>query len=136
MTSPAQRTLALLRSEGWTAHVVEHWNPHAHVRQDFGGFADIIAYAPSRGVLAVQCTSGAHVSERVDKLCALPNVAAWLRAGCRVHVWGWRKAGDRGKRKLWDVRVVALALNASGGVVDFELSARDLEFVSSRVLKI
>ena len=36
--SPTARSLAWLRDGGWTAGVVERWNPGARVRQDFLGF--------------------------------------------------------------------------------------------------
>lgn len=42
-TSPTARTLRLLRGMGYQAFVVERWNPHVKRRQDFGGFADILA---------------------------------------------------------------------------------------------
>jgi hypothetical protein len=27
-----------------------------------------------------------------------------MSAGASIEVWGWRKTGDRGQRKLWQVR--------------------------------
>ena len=107
-TSPTQRTLKLLRSEGWTCGIVEHWNPHAHIRQDLGGFIDIVAWAPGRGVLAVQATSGPNVAARVTKIRGLASAAAWMASGARLEVWGWRKVGDRGKVKRWEVRRVVM----------------------------
>jgi hypothetical protein len=104
--TPTQRTLAKLREEGWTAAIVEKWNPHAKIRQDMGGFADILAWAPNRGVLAVQATSGSNVAAHVTKLCAVPTVPAWLLSPARLEIWGWRKVGPRGKRKVWEVRRV------------------------------
>ena len=42
-SSPTQRSLKLLRDEGYTAQVVERWNPHARVRQDLFGVIDTAA---------------------------------------------------------------------------------------------
>lgn len=106
--SPTSRTLAKLRAEGWNAWVVEKWNPHAHVRIDLGGFGDVLAWAPGRGILAVQCTSGSNVAARVAKIQALKQASEWVLSPARLEVWGWRKAGARGKRKLWECRVVPI----------------------------
>ena len=103
--TPTARTLALLRAEGWTCGVVEQTIPHTFIKRDLGGFLDIVAWAPGRGVMGIQATSGSNVASRVDKIRALPSADAWLRSGARLEVWGWRKAGDRGKRKTWQVTV-------------------------------
>ena len=39
--SPTARSLAHLRSLGYTARVVERWNPFAKIRQDLLGAAEI-----------------------------------------------------------------------------------------------
>ncbi|MGH9472434.1 MAG: hypothetical protein ACRD1M_06790 [Terriglobales bacterium] len=94
--SPAQRSLALLRRDGYLAAVTERWNQYAKVRQDLFGFIDIVAVRRDRpGVLAVQTTTGAHQGERVAKLSALPASAEWLAAGNAIEVHGWRKIAGR-----------------------------------------
>lgn len=108
-SKPTQRTLKKLRAEGWTCHIVEHFNHFSRVRQDFGGFADILAYKPGEsGVLAIQCCAdnGGDVSSHMKKLAPLPNVKAWLEAENRLEIWGWGLRGERGARKLWTLRVV------------------------------
>lgn len=120
-TSPTQRSLALLRSEGWTAHVVEHWNPHARIRQDVGGWVDILAYRPSEWrrmdgvfgaypaqIMGVQTTTASNMAARIAKMKDLPSPGLWKRAGGLVEVHGWAKKGPRGKRKTWQVRRVRL----------------------------
>jgi hypothetical protein len=102
--SPTARTLKLLRSEGWTCGVVEQTVPHTFIKRDLGGFIDVVAWAPGRGVLGVQTTSGSNVSARLDKIRALPSADAWMRSGAGLEVHGWRKVGERGKRKLWECR--------------------------------
>lgn len=103
--TPTQRSLKLLRSQGWTVAIVERWNSYARIRQDLFGFIDLLAVGPD-GTMAVQTTSGDHVAERVEKILAEPRARACAAAGWQIVVHGWRKVGDRGKRKLWDVRVV------------------------------
>lgn len=117
MTSPTQRTLAWLRKQGYTAAVVERWNPHAKVRQDLFGFVDIVSIHPQiQGLSGIQCTTTGHIPDRVRKILAEPRAKAWLTAGLSIHVIGWSKRGPRGKRKLWEptTRVVILSDFTSG----------------------
>jgi hypothetical protein len=108
--SPAARTLARLRKEGWTAQAVERFNAHAKVRRDLFGFIDVLAIRPGEPPLAVQATSGSNVAARLAKALALPALRTWLEAGCRFEVHGWAKKGPHGKRKLWDVTRRAVTL--------------------------
>lgn len=102
--TPTQRSLKQLRAEGWTAAVVEGWNPHAKVRQDLFGFIDILAIRDGE-TLAVQTTSGSHVSERVKKISNHINVGDVRKAGWFIHVHGWRK-NSKGR---WVLRVVDIS---------------------------
>lgn len=98
----------MLRAEGWLVAVVEKWNVHAKVRQNLFGFADLLAIKDGT-TLAVQTTSGSNMSHRIHKITA--NVAAtlWLRSPYRqIVVHGWRKCGARGKRKIWQCKVVSV----------------------------
>lgn len=88
--SPTQRTLQRLRDAGYLAEVVERWNPHARIRQDLFGFADVIGLRAGE-VLLVQATSGANVASRVRKIANHPNVGAVRDAGIRIEVHGWRR---------------------------------------------
>lgn len=104
-TSPTQRSLKLLRQEGWTCAVVERWNQFAKIRQDLFGFIDILAFKGDT-VLAVQSTSGDNVSKRIAKIRSTQAATLWAESPHRaIAVHGWRKAGARGKRKLWEVRL-------------------------------
>lgn len=109
-TSPTQRTLAALRQRGEVAQVVERFNQFARVRQDLFGFIDIVNLRGNR-IVGIQCTSGSAVSARVNKILASEHAPAWLNAGGLIEVWGWRKAGPRGARKLWQPRVVSIGLD-------------------------
>jgi 5-methylcytosine-specific restriction endonuclease McrA len=121
--SPTQRSLQLLRSEGWTTAIVEKWNQWARVRQDLFRFADLLAMGAGRGFLAVQSTTASNVSARREKLRQEPNVRVWLDAGGRILIQGWHKVGPRGKRKVWRCRNIWLAFR--GGVVVFSEIERD-----------
>jgi len=117
--SPTSRSLDYARRQGWHVAVVEKWNPHARIRQDAFGFADLLILDDDTGTLYVQATSGSNVSARLHKLEEMPQVEHALRSGNRVEVWGWRKV----KRKLksgalgaptWQLRRVPLELQTQG----------------------
>lgn len=112
-TSPTQRSLAKLRAEGFTAWIAERWNPFAKIRQDLGGFGDILAWKAGVGVLAIQTTTTAHQAARLAKIAGNPKAEEWIRAGAGLHVHGWvaRKVKRGGLAKRWDctVREVTLA---------------------------
>lgn len=112
--SPTQRTLRALRARGLPAAVVEHWNPHARVRQDLFGIIDILALDPARGVVGIQCT-GPNLASRVTKLSGQGASAtrAWLSTpGTRLEVWAWRRIKvRRGLRRMkWEPRIYELTL--------------------------
>lgn len=107
--TPTQRALADLREEGWTAQVVEKWNPYARIRQDLFGCIDIVAVKADGGILGVQACAGASHAARVTKAKAEPKLAVWLAAGGKFQVWSYAKRGARGKRKVWTRRVEELS---------------------------
>lgn len=99
--TPTQRSLKYLKEEGWTAAVVEKWNPHARIRQDLFGFIDILALKGPE-TIAVQTTSGSNMSARVKKIADSKHVTDVRKAGWGIHVHGWRK-NAQGR---WVLRVV------------------------------
>lgn len=118
MSSPTQRSLALLRKEGFVAQVVEKYNPYARVRVDLFGFIDIVAIkkecgkcAGINGVVGVQTTSAAHIMERVRKILSIPESKIWLECGNKIIVHGWSKKGAKDKRKLWSVNTKEVLLS-------------------------
>lgn len=117
-TSPTQRTLKLLRDQGFHAAVVEKWNPHAHVRQDLFGWIDIVGVHPMhKGVLGVQTTTGDHVGERIEKARGNPALIAWCLAGGTLAVHGWRKLKGR-----WEVRQIPVTtVDLCAGVVPWPM---------------
>jgi len=107
-TSPTQRSLKMMRADGWLCAIVEKYNSFIKVRQDLFGFADILCVKQNE-VLLIQTTSGSNVSERIKKIQALQAAEIWLDSPNRsIHVHGWRKAGPRGGVKKWECRVVKL----------------------------
>ena len=112
--TPTQRTLAALRADGYTAEVVEHWNPHARVRHDLFGIVDILAVR-GRETLAVQTTAGSGVSARIAKLTASPALPLLAAAGWRVQVHGWRRVKVKrgGRATRWDCRIVDMGASDS-----------------------
>ena len=109
-TSPTQRSLKLLRDRGYFVAIVEKWNPHAMIRQDLFGFADLLAVKNDE-ILLVQTTSGDNVAARVDKIRSNHLAAMWLSSPNRkVTVHGWRKIGPRWKQKTWQCREVEITV--------------------------
>lgn len=102
-SSPTQRTLAALKAAGYTAAVVEKWNPHARIRQDLFGFIDVLAIRENE-VLGVQACAGASASARVQKITEHENVAAVRKSGIRIEVHAWRKLVSG-----WACRVIDLS---------------------------
>jgi hypothetical protein len=105
--SPTARSLQHLRALGYTAEVVEKTIPHTFIKKDLWG-ADIIGLKASLPILAVQCTSGDHVANRIEKLRTAGFVELWRSVGAAIEVWGWSKQGPRGARKIWTLRREAL----------------------------
>jgi hypothetical protein len=101
--SPTARSLAHLRELGYRCEVVEKTIPRTFIKKDLWG-ADIVAVRAGSPLLAVQATTGAHVSARIQKLQVLGFIELWKSAGASIEVWGWKKQGPRGKRKTWTVR--------------------------------
>lgn len=102
MQSPTQSSLKLLRKNGYTAEVVEHWNPHVRRRKDLFGFIDIIAIKEGE-TLAVQTTSYKALSARKKKILEHENYEIVKKSGWRIVAHGWRKPKYR-----WEVKEIEL----------------------------
>ena len=97
MSSPTQRTLKILRDEGWLVAVVEKWNSHTKTRSDLYGFIDILAVRDNE-TLAIQATSYPNTSSREKKIKAHSNYTLVKQAKWRVEVWGWKKVAKTSKK--------------------------------------
>lgn len=104
-----QRSKIELEKRGYIAGKVEQaWNQYTKVRQDYCGFADIIAFHPEQNeTLAIQaCVGSGDVSKHLKKFADIPAVLYWiLQSSRRLEIWSWAKRGERGKRKTWTVVV-------------------------------
>ncbi len=116
--SPTTRTLAALRAQGMLCEVAERWNPHTRTRHDLFNFIDIVAVdTTARQIVAVQATAAAVQARRRKIVEECTDAArAWLHAGGRIEVWGWRKLKLKrgGKATRWTPRTI-------------EITAADLE---------
>ena len=105
MTSPTQRSVALLKQDGWEVAIVERWNPHVRIRQDLFGFADILAMKPGETPKLVQVTSSGWAS-RVAKILAEPRASLALQSGFEIEVHGWRKL--KSNRNRWTPKIIQI----------------------------
>ena len=112
--SPTQRSIKLLKEQGWQVQRVEHWNAFAKRRIDLW-CGDLIAAHPTHGIALVQTTTGANLSARRIKCQESKYVLGFITAGGHFFLHGWRKIGGRGQRKFWDVRVEEIGPNGCGG---------------------
>jgi hypothetical protein len=55
-------------------------------------------------ILGIQCTSGAHHADHLEKILAEPKALLWIQAGGWLELWSWSKKGAKGKKKTWQVR--------------------------------
>lgn len=101
MTSPTQRTLALLRERGCLAAVTEKWNAFAKIRQDLFGIVDVLGIDAEGTTIAVQTTSYSNVSARAKKIAEAPATPYMRKAGWKIVIHGWHKVKGR-----WTVREV------------------------------
>jgi hypothetical protein len=100
--STLPRSLKLLREEGWTVEIVEHWNPFAKRRIDLFGAADLIAIREGCRHLLVQVTTASHVADRIAKILSLPAMDLWLKTDGEIEVHGWRAPTKTNRR--WSLR--------------------------------
>jgi hypothetical protein len=102
--SPTGLTMRHLRRLGFLPATCERWIPGRNIRVDLFGIGDVLGVHPrDRAVLLVQCTSDAHVGDRLKRVRARPQLPALLAAGLAVEVWGWSMRAGR-----WRLRRVAL----------------------------
>jgi len=121
--SPTMRTLEFLRARGYMTGIVERYISAPHLpgggkRIDLFGTTDIIAIKRNQ-LWAIQ-SCGLAFSDHHQKLYVEKNleVCAWLDAGGRFALIGWRKllAKRGGKRKIWVPRIRLYELDEKGGL--------------------
>ena len=102
-----QRSIKLLKSQGYTTAITEHFNMFAKIRIDLFNFVDILCLQKGK-MLAVQTTTAKNILARKIKIEANPNYPLLKSTGCAVEVWGWSLKGKRGEKKTWGVKIVKL----------------------------
>jgi len=112
--SPTQRSLKLLRDEGWHVEIVEHYNYFTKRRKDLFGFADLLACKSLEPPLLVQVTSGSNHSARRLKIANSPLIKLVLSTGMRVEIHSWRKLKKKrgGKQMIWSPRVEEITVDS------------------------
>jgi hypothetical protein len=98
--SPTQRSLALLRKQGWLVGTVERYNPYSRTRHDLYDLFDLVAVRENE-ILFVQTTSASNVSSRIKKITNHPDTPFIRKCGAFLHIHGWGK-----KKGRWECRVV------------------------------
>ncbi len=85
-----QRTIKMMRDQGYTVATVEYFNYYTKRKKDLFGCIDIIAIGNGETV-AIQVTSKSNMSARVKKIEESEALPEMLRSGWRVIVHGWWK---------------------------------------------
>lgn len=117
---PLQRSKALLQEQGWKVWKVETWNQWSMQKTDLYNLMDLVAIRSDvNGVLGIQCCSGdapKHLAKYLEGYTDAKGVfhgpneflPIWKAAGNKILIHDWVKRGERGKRKTWILREVAL----------------------------
>jgi len=112
MSKHTQRTLKGLQDKGYLTDICERWilnprHPAGGVRRDLFWFLDIIAIRDN-DILGVQSCGTAFSQHRHKILGECRSAAwAWLKAGGKIELWGWRKLKVKrgGKAVRWTPRI-------------------------------
>lgn len=90
MTSLNQRTISLLKEQGYQCTVVETYCAFTKRKKDLFGIFDILAVGNGE-TIAVQITSKANMSARIKKIQESEFLPEIIRSGWRIKVIGWAK---------------------------------------------
>lgn len=111
MPSPNARTRAYYERLGCMAAIVEVHSPFPKPfgkKHDMHGIFDLFVLKRGGEAWGIQATSTPNMSARVHKLYASERYAEWIELGGKAAVVGWSKTGERGKRKLWTIKILEL----------------------------
>ena len=106
--SPTARTLEYLRSQGWSADIVErflHKAGPSGIRKDLFGIIDIVALT-DQGIMGVQ-SCGQAFADHDKKILSNPMALKWIEKGGVLMLIGWRKVKLKrgGKAMRWAPRI-------------------------------
>lgn len=136
-TISLQRSRELLKEQGYATDITEQpFNQYTKRRKDLFNLFDLVGIRSDvSGVTGIQAC-GEDVSDHVKKVIngftdpagrsipPNPYIRIWLQAGNRAFIWAWRKRGERGKRKEWQLREVEFIIDTSGEIVARETEAK------------
>jgi len=106
--TPTQRSLALLKKEGWSCWIVEHWNPFSRTRLDLYNFIDILCIKEGF-TLGVQTTSRANIRARETKILLNEHYPLIKQANWLIEIHGWGKLKIKGTNEYkWDCKILKL----------------------------
>ena len=117
--TPVQRTIKLMEAEGYIGHSVERWvpsptHPGGGFRKDYLSIIDMIFIKPGEivGVQVCGTDFSAHEKKLIEKN---DNLQAWLQAGGRFILIGWRKVkknprDPKSKMMIWAPRIKSFNL--------------------------
>lgn len=89
--TPSQRSIKLLREQGYQVANVESYNAFTKRKHDLYGCIDLLAIGNGE-TLAVQVTSKSNMKARINKIADADAFPEMLRSKWRVIVHGWFKA--------------------------------------------
>lgn len=115
--SPTQRTLKILRDQGYYPWIVERFNAFSGRRTDYLNIIDILIVVPS-GMLGVQ-SCGTAFSEHKKKILEDETWSTkhWLKGkGNELILIGWRKLKIKrgGKAVRYEPRIAYITMTKKG----------------------
>jgi hypothetical protein len=104
-----QRSMELLRKEGYVVGNAEYWSAFAGKAIDLFGFIDLVALdVENKKIIAVQVTKG-HVSEHITKIRSIKAASAWLECGGEIVIHHWWEVGPG---KPWSMEVISITADS------------------------
>lgn len=106
----AQRSMEIMRREGYIVGKVEYWSEFAGRLIDLFGFIDLVALdVAEKKIVAVQVTKD-HLPEHITKIQSIPAASAWLECGGEILIHFWRELGKSGA-KDWVLEVIQVTMD-------------------------
>lgn len=109
-----QKTLKLLKDQGWECGIVERWIPGANIRRDLFNIIDIIACLDDR-LVGVQSTSWGQRGPHLRKIHSEHGAATemWLKTGAELWLVSWKKVKQGPKRFRYEPHIDLIELSGS-----------------------
>lgn len=85
-----QRTIKMMRDQGYMVATVEYYNAFTKRKHDLFGCIDLLAIGNGE-TIAIQVTSKSNMSARIKKIESSDALPEMLRSKWRILVHGWTK---------------------------------------------